>query len=124
MDQRADDSRAAGCCCDRAHLTDRQIQVLLAVTAGKTNVEAAKFLSISEHTVHRHVSTLLRLFGALRRTGLLPLACNAGILVIGDQGPSWSGRRCLRTPRLRPSGFVGGYGGSSPRSQQGALQAG
>lgn len=91
MDLETDYSRPLDCCCDRTHLTDRQIQVLLEVTAGKTNIQAAKFLSLSEHTVHRHVSILLRLFGAARRTGLLPLACSSGILVMGDQGPCWSG---------------------------------
>jgi DNA-binding NarL/FixJ family response regulator len=96
VDQKADDSCAPGCCCDRAHLTDRQIQVLLVVVTGKTNAQAAEFLCMSEHTVHRHVSALLRVFGAARRTRLLTLARDAGIIVISDKGPSWSGRRCLR----------------------------
>ncbi len=95
MDGKSDDSYS-GCCCGRVHLTDRQIQVLLAVTAGQTNNQAARALGISEHTVHRHVTTLLRTFGAARRTGLLPLACRAGILILGEQGPSWSGQRCLQ----------------------------
>ncbi len=97
MDGKSDDSQPAGCCCARPHLTDRQIQVLLAVTVGQTNAQAATLLRISEHTVHRHVTTLLRLFGAARRTGLLPLACRSGILILNDQGPSWSGRRCLQS---------------------------
>jgi DNA-binding NarL/FixJ family response regulator len=104
VDGKSDDLRSAGCCCGHVHLTDRQIQVLLAVTAGLTNIQAARSLRISEHTVHRHVTTLLRLFGAMRRTGLLPLACRAGILVLGEQGPSWSGRRCLqRAPLTTPA---------------------
>jgi DNA-binding CsgD family transcriptional regulator len=104
VDGKSDDSHSAGCCCDRIHLTDRQIQVLLAVTTGMTNVQAARALRISEHTVHRHVTALLRMFGAMRRAGLLPLACRAGILVIGEQGPSWSGHRCLQViPMSRPA---------------------
>jgi DNA-binding NarL/FixJ family response regulator len=101
VDGTSDDSRSASCCCARAHLTERQVQVLLAVAAGHTNVEAAALLRISEHTVHRHVTTLLRVLGAVRRAGLLPSACRAGILVISNPGPSWSGRRCLDPePRL------------------------
>jgi DNA-binding NarL/FixJ family response regulator len=102
VDGKADNSYP-GCCCGRAHLTDRQIQVLLAVTAGQTNGQAARALRISEHTVHRHVTTLLRTFGVVRRTGLLPLACRTGILVLGEQGPSWSGRRCLQGTPYHPS---------------------
>jgi DNA-binding NarL/FixJ family response regulator len=84
------------CCCDLAHLTDREIEVLCAVAAGRTNKQIAKLLEISEHTVHRHMTAMLRRAGESSRTGLVSRTYRAGILVMGERGPSWSGRRCLR----------------------------
>jgi DNA-binding NarL/FixJ family response regulator len=83
------------CCCGLEHLTDREIEVLCAVAAGRTNKQTAKLLRISEHTVHRHMTAMLRRAGETSRTGLVTRTYSAGILVMGDRGPSWSGRRCL-----------------------------
>ena len=92
-----DEILTRSCCCDREHLTDREIEVLCAVAAGRTNKQIAKLLNISEHTVHRHMSAMLRRVGETSRTGLVTRTYCAGILISGEQGPSWSGRRCLGT---------------------------
>jgi DNA-binding NarL/FixJ family response regulator len=86
------------CCCSLDHLTDREIEVLCAVAAGRTNKQIAKLLNVSEHTVHRNMTTMLRRVGVTSRTGLVTRTYSAGILILGNQGPSWSGRRCLDRP--------------------------
>lgn len=101
------------CCCGMEHLTDREIEVLCQVAAGRTNKQVATLLNISEHTVHRHMTTMLRRAGEASRTGLVTRAYTVGILAMGDRGPSWSGRRCLEVISARQSppairGFVPG----------------
>ncbi|HEY2549835.1 MAG TPA: helix-turn-helix transcriptional regulator [Streptosporangiaceae bacterium] len=78
-------------------LTDRDIEVLCAVAAGRTNRQIAELLNISEHTVHRHMTAMLRLAGEKSRTGLVSRTYHAGILVLSEEHPSWSGRRCLQS---------------------------
>jgi DNA-binding NarL/FixJ family response regulator len=92
-----DGTLARSCCCELEHLTDREIEVLCEVAAGQTNKQVAKSLNISEHTVHRHMTAMLRRAGEASRTGLVSRTVTAGILVLGQHGPSWSGRRCLNT---------------------------
>jgi DNA-binding NarL/FixJ family response regulator len=48
-------------------LTTRQLEVLLCVEAGDTNPEIARYLEISESSVKRCVSQLLKVSGARRR---------------------------------------------------------
>ena len=96
MDEISAPSTSWPCCCDREHLTDREIEVLCEVAAGRTNKQIAKLLEISEHTVHRHMTAMLRRAGETSRTGLVSRTYRAGILVMDEQGPSWSGRRCLQ----------------------------
>jgi DNA-binding CsgD family transcriptional regulator len=90
-------ARATACCCGLEHLTDREIEVLCAVAAGRTNKQIARLLNISEHTVHRHMTAMLRRAGEKSRTGLVSRTCRSGILVLGEQEPSWTGRRCLQS---------------------------
>jgi DNA-binding CsgD family transcriptional regulator len=85
------------CCCDCEHLTHREIEVLCLVATGRTNKQIAGLLNISEHTVHRHMTAMLRRVGENSRTGLVSRTYRVGILVMGDCGPSWSGRRCLQS---------------------------
>jgi DNA-binding NarL/FixJ family response regulator len=92
-----DDTLARSCCCGLEHLTDREIEVLREVASGRTNKQVATALHISEHTVHRHMTAMLRRAGEASRTGLVSRTLSAGILVFGQHGLSWSGRRCLDT---------------------------
>ena len=89
-------SKSWSCCCDLEHLTDREVEVLCEVAAGRTNKQIAKLLNISEHTVHRHMTAMLRRTGETCRTGLVSRTYQAGILVMTEQGLSWSGRRCVQ----------------------------
>ena len=84
------------CCCGLEHLTGREIEVLCAVAVGRTNKQVAKLLNISEHTVHRHVTAMLRRTGEKSRTGLVSRTYRAGILVLAEELPRWSGRSCLQ----------------------------
>jgi DNA-binding NarL/FixJ family response regulator len=90
-------ARTTPCCCGLEHLTDREIEVLCEVAAGRTNKQIARLLDISEHTVHRHMTAMLQRTGEKSRTGLVSRTCRSGILVMEAQEPSWSGRRCLQT---------------------------
>ena len=49
-------------------LSDRELEVLQLVVAGKTNAAIAAELFISERTVHRHVSNILSKLGVPSRT--------------------------------------------------------
>jgi len=89
-------SKIWSCCCDLEHLTDREVEVLCEVAAGRTNKQIAMLLNISEHTVHRHMTAMLRRTGETCRTGLVSRTYRAGILLMTEQGPSWTGRRCVQ----------------------------
>jgi DNA-binding CsgD family transcriptional regulator len=91
------ESQSGCCCCDRPHLTEREIEVLRLVAAGYTNGEAAKILRVSIHTVVRHMTVMLRKTDERCRAGLVASAYAAGILVGGPEGPQATGRRCLQT---------------------------
>jgi DNA-binding NarL/FixJ family response regulator len=89
-------ARFGPCCCQHEHLTDREISVVCAVAAGQTNKQIAKLMNVSEHTVHRHMTAMLRRAGETNRTSLVSRAYFAGILILGERGPERSGRRCLQ----------------------------
>jgi DNA-binding NarL/FixJ family response regulator len=84
------------CCCRQEHLTEREVEVVSLVAAGFSNVEVAKNLSVSVHTVVRHMTAMLRKTGQVSRTGLVSRMYRDGILVTGEDGPHPTGRRCLQ----------------------------
>jgi DNA-binding CsgD family transcriptional regulator len=86
------------CCCQAEHFTDTEIKVLWLVADGLSNLEIAKSMSISGHTVDRHVTAMLRRSGARNRAGLVSIAFRAGILIAGEDALRPSGRRCLPAP--------------------------
>lgn len=60
-------------------LSERQRQVLDYVGRGLSDREIARLLSVSTSTVHREISTLLRVFGVSNRTQLAARAGHQGL---------------------------------------------
>ena len=61
-------------------LTPREREVLLLITEGLTNRQIAERLLVSEHTVHRHVTNVLRKLELPSRTAAAAMAARAGML--------------------------------------------
>jgi LuxR family maltose regulon positive regulatory protein len=61
-------------------LTPREREVLCLVTEGLTNRQIAERLVVSEHTVHRHVTNLLRKLDLPSRTAAAALAARLGLI--------------------------------------------
>lgn len=64
----------------RASVTPREREVLSLLAAGLTNREIAGRLVVSEHTVHRHVTNILRKLGLPSRTAAAAHAVRHGLL--------------------------------------------
>jgi ATP/maltotriose-dependent transcriptional regulator MalT len=62
-----------------AELTRREREILGLVAEGLTNRQIAARLVISEHTVHRHVTNVLRKLGVPSRTAAAAIAAREGI---------------------------------------------
>ena len=62
-----------------ADVTPREREVLSLVAQGLTNREIASRLVVSEHTVHRHVTNILRKLGLPSRAAAAAHAVRAGI---------------------------------------------
>ena len=61
-------------------LTPREREVLRLVTRGLTNAQIAEELVVSQHTVHRHVTNLLRKLDLPSRTAAAAVAARAGLV--------------------------------------------
>ncbi len=61
-------------------LTPREREVLCLLAEGLTNRAIAQRLVISEHTVHRHVSSILAKLGLPSRAAAAAIAARAGLL--------------------------------------------
>ncbi len=61
-------------------LTPREQQILRLIAQGKTNIEIAKQLFLSEHTVHRHVSNILTKLDLSSRAAAVAFASARGLL--------------------------------------------
>ncbi len=61
-------------------LTDREIEILGMLGAGKTNIQIARALAITVRTVRFHVSNILQKLGAANRTEAVMKAVQMGIL--------------------------------------------
>lgn len=64
---------------DLASLSPREVEVLRLVVTGRTNAEIATELSLSERTVHRHVSNILTKLGVRSRTAAATHAVQHGL---------------------------------------------
>lgn len=62
------------------HLTDRELEVLRLLCAGRRNTEIAESLAISVHTVKAHVSSVLAKLGARDRTQAVLTALERGLV--------------------------------------------
>ena len=62
-----------------SELTPREREVLRLITRGLTNGQIAERLVVSEHTVHRHVTNLLRKLDLPSRTAAAAVAARAGL---------------------------------------------
>ena len=63
-----------------AGLSEREVQVLRLVTAGKSNRQVAEELVISPNTAIRHVSNILAKTGAANRTEAATYATKHGLV--------------------------------------------
>jgi ATP/maltotriose-dependent transcriptional regulator MalT len=61
-------------------LTNRELEVIALVTAGRSNREIASQLVVSEHTVHRHVANILRKLGEPTRAAAAARATRDGLV--------------------------------------------
>ncbi len=61
-------------------LTQREVEVLALVAAGKSNADIAKELVISPNTVVRHVSNILAKTGSSNRTEAAAYATRHGLV--------------------------------------------
>jgi DNA-binding NarL/FixJ family response regulator len=62
-----------------AALTPRELDVVALLTTGLTNAEIATRLTVSEHTVHRHVTSILRKLRLPSRAAAAALASRHGL---------------------------------------------
>jgi pimeloyl-ACP methyl ester carboxylesterase len=65
---------------DVDELTPRERDVLRLVAEGKTDVDIARELVLSPHTVHRHVANILRKLGLRSRAAAAAQAARAGLV--------------------------------------------
>jgi DNA-binding CsgD family transcriptional regulator len=86
---------AAGCGCDRGHLTVREIDILLCTAGGRNAAQAAGALRISRRTVEYHLTEMQRRVGAQNSVELVARCYAAGILDPVAWPPRWSGRLCI-----------------------------
>jgi DNA-binding CsgD family transcriptional regulator len=73
-------------------LSQREVEVLCRVAAGKSNREIAEELVIAEGTVRRHVSNIYNKIGAINRSEATRYALRAGLVEV-DEMPSTSGQQ-------------------------------
>jgi DNA-binding NarL/FixJ family response regulator len=95
VDARENPNAGRPCCCQAEHFTDTEIEVLCLLAEGLSNLEIAGRMSVSGHTVDRHVTQMLRRSGARNRAGLVSAAFRAGVLMVDEYKLRPTGRRCL-----------------------------
>ena len=88
------------CSGEGAHLTSREIEVLLLAADGMPSKQIARVLDISIRTVEEHIESMLRRSGAGSRVELIARCYAAGTLLTGVWPPSWSGIRCVQIAKV------------------------
>ncbi|WP_425554577.1 response regulator transcription factor [Kribbella sancticallisti] len=84
-----------GCCCDKEHLTEREVDVLVLAATGLPNPAIGRLLHLSADTVAHHLTSMFRRTDAQSRAELVARAYAVGILETSCWPPRCSGRRCL-----------------------------
>jgi DNA-binding CsgD family transcriptional regulator len=87
-------------------LTQREMEILRLIVAGRANKEIAEELFISLGTAKKHVENIMAKAGVSRRTELLPFALSVGALAIESlqtHAPGHIARRVVRLDRLEHS---------------------
>ena len=87
-------------------LSDRELEVLRLLAAGKPNQEIAQELVVSLHTVKKHVTHVLGKLGAANRTEATARARELGLLPDCGYHPATWARTA--PARRRRSGFCSG----------------
>jgi DNA-binding NarL/FixJ family response regulator len=67
-------------------LTQREVEVLAHLAAGKSNFTIAKELRLSENTIKTHRKNILAKFGVNNLIGMIRFACRARLLDYGADG--------------------------------------
>lgn len=94
--------RSSSCSCTAAHLTAREIDILLYSAAGKKATQTARALGISPRTVEYHLAAMLRRTGSASSAELIARCYAAGILLAETWPPRWSGQLCVTSlPAVR-----------------------
>jgi DNA-binding CsgD family transcriptional regulator len=95
--QRQDTAEHGACTCSwsTAHLTRRELDVLLLIAEDRENAEIARVLGISVRTVESHVRTMLHKLDSESRTGLVARCYATGVLAQGSWPPKLSGTQCV-----------------------------
>jgi DNA-binding CsgD family transcriptional regulator len=78
-------------------VTRRQIEVLCVLATGMSDREAANFMSISKHTVVRHISNMASRVGARNRLELLAKVIAFGLIDL-DHWPPRPARDSSKSP--------------------------
>lgn len=86
---------SAGCDCGAAHFTDRELEVLLQIAAGKTSRAAAMALGIKPDTVNEHIGNMNAKAGVRKRAELIAMAIVQAIIVMEDGVVRRGGRACV-----------------------------
>ena len=94
MGHHGDAGRLALCTCGAAHLTFREVQVLLLAAAGLSGGAIGRKLDISPRTVEDHLAVMRKHAGACN-TAELVARCYAAEVLVPGWPPHWSGRSCL-----------------------------
>jgi two-component system, NarL family, response regulator len=63
-------------------LSERELQVLKYMAAGKSNKEIAQVIYVSEHTVKAHVKSILAKLDAIGRTEAIAIAIKRGLIEV------------------------------------------
>lgn len=83
---------------DDAHLSPRELQILMLVADGLPNKDIARRLGISRHTVKSHLARAYEALGAHNRTTAVTAAMRAGLLALHCR-PGAGASPCCESPR-------------------------
>lgn len=97
-----DDHRSVKLVHCRAHLTDRQAEVLRLAAAGLPASQIAQRLSITRRTVEDHLHAMRQRTNTHSGVELVALAFTTGVLVPGSWPPSLSDQRCMSAEIVQP----------------------